>query len=830
MRKHFLLSLTLFYCIALWAIDASYYSSLNGKKDAALREAITALVYQKHTTAVGYTWDFDDIDVVDGVVLDMYSTCSWTSSQQGRNYSGICDGYNREHVVPQSLFEEKSPQVGDRHHLFLTDGQVNNKRSSYPFGETNVTTAFSGFSNGDKALGKLGAASKDFSGTVYEPDDEYKGDIARAILYMAVRYATTNECRAYGSGSTNSYPVTSWSNSMFSGSLSTNYGLSDAAVATYLRWHRNDKVSLKDIARNTGVENLQGNRNPFVDYPILVEYLWGNKKGETFYLTDAVGSFSGDFVPGVSDGSIDGGGSSATQYTITWNVKGATSTTEVNENTRPTAPSVKTCSESRVFMGWTTSSTVSGVAPATLYASSEVPNATAAATYYAVFADKITSGGGGSSTITFTPGTDTGSTSFEKDGVTCTMTTMNNSSYYQIYAGQSGTFTCSTANITKIEFTCTASGTSKYGPGNTTADVGTYSYEGSTGTWTGSSTSVTLTSTAQVRMTTLSVTTDGGTTTTYSNYSLSCNTAPITYVTVTFHKNDGTATTTTQNVAENTSTALAANPWSRTHYTFDEWNTKANGTGISYTNGESVNIDADLDLYAQWTEAPQVKVTFMKNGVEHYSQTNYVGEEITGLTTPTLTDCDDYTFEGWSESEYAQDNTSAAALVTPTVIPAAATTYYAVYRKTEGGGGGSNGTAEFAPSDFSEQGTSGIGSEISATVNGVTFACDKGFGTTQIRCYKDGTITISSLNTITDIAFTFSGSYTGGLSTSYTELSTTSWTQTLGSQARITALTVTYSGGSSTTYHTTSPACASCEATITITSNNDEWGTVNFVE
>jgi hypothetical protein len=105
--------------------------------------------------------------------------------------------------------------------------------------------------------------------------------------------------------------------------------------------------------------------------------------------------------------------------------------------------------------------------------------------------------------------------------------------------------------------------------------------------------------------------------------------------------------------------------------------------------------------------------------------------------------------------------------------------------------------ASFEPSNFSGQGTSGSGSAISATVNGVTFACDKGYGTTQIRCYSGGKITISSSNTITAIAFTFSGSYNGGLETSYTSLSTTSWEKTLSSQARITAITVTYTASGS---------------------------------
>ena len=108
--------------------------------------------------------------------------------------------------------------------------------------------------------------------------------------------------------------------------------------------------------------------------------------------------------------------------------------------------------------------------------------------------------------MTFTPGTDTGSTSITKSGITATMSTMDNASYYQIYASSSGTFSISDGLITKIEFTCTASGTSKYGPGNASANVGTYSYSGSTGTWTGSATSVTISSSAQVRMKSLIIT------------------------------------------------------------------------------------------------------------------------------------------------------------------------------------------------------------------------------------------------------------------------------------------------------------------------------------
>ncbi len=110
--------------------------------------------------------------------------------------------------------------------------------------------------------------------------------------------------------------------------------------------------------------------------------------------------------------------------------------------------------------------------------------------------------------VTFTPGTDTGETTVTKGGVKAAMSTMNNASYYQIFANSSATFSSTTGLITRIEFSCTASGTSKYGPGNASANVGTYTYSGANGIWTSNPgvTSVTISSTAQVRMTTLAVT------------------------------------------------------------------------------------------------------------------------------------------------------------------------------------------------------------------------------------------------------------------------------------------------------------------------------------
>ena len=164
--------------------------------------------------------------------------------------------------------------------------------------------------------------------------------------------------------------------------------------------------------------------------------------------------------------------------------------------------------------------------------------------------------------VTFTAGTDTGETSVTKGDVTATMTTMSNASYYQIYANQSGTFSCSNGNITKIEFTCTASGTAKYGPGNASATPGTYSYNEYVGTWTGSAETVTISTTAQIRMTSLTITytPNGGTTvetvatptfsveegtyTSAQTVAISCTTSGATI----YYTTDGSAPTTSSTV------------------------------------------------------------------------------------------------------------------------------------------------------------------------------------------------------------------------------------------------------------------------------------------
>ena len=258
----FLLFLTI---SAACSIDVeSYYSNAEGKSGASLKTALNKII--KNHIDVGYKglWSiYKDTDYKDGQVLDMYSTCDWTySSDQCGNYSNVCDCYNREHMIPQSWFNKQSPMVSDAFHIYPTDGKVNSIRSNYPHGETNASPI------GGQALGKLGSSSvSGYSGTVYEPVDEYKGDIARTYFYFVTCY----EDRLSGfdrndvlTGDT--YPsLTSWFYNLM------------------LEWHREDPVSQKEIDRNEAVYKHQNNRNPFIDYPEMVEHVWGDKKSEAFH-------------------------------------------------------------------------------------------------------------------------------------------------------------------------------------------------------------------------------------------------------------------------------------------------------------------------------------------------------------------------------------------------------------------------------------------------------------------------------------------------------------------------------------------------------------------
>lgn len=267
-------------CVA--AIPAGYYSSVEGKKGDAICEALHAKI--KSHTNVGYDGLYDvypTSDVIPGTnqVWDIYSTCTFThGKKQCGNYSSVCDCYNREHTIPQSWFKEASPMKSDAFHVYPTDGKVNGQRSNNPYGE-----CANGTSLGGKALGKLGSSTfSGYSGKVFEPVDEYKGDVARNYFYMVTCYRDKN------------FTQSSEGKVMFT------YNGGKAAFTNYsinllMKWHRQDPVSQKEIDRNNAIYKKQGNRNPFIDYPCFAEYIWGDQKTTQLFLDNLVSSENAHF-------------------------------------------------------------------------------------------------------------------------------------------------------------------------------------------------------------------------------------------------------------------------------------------------------------------------------------------------------------------------------------------------------------------------------------------------------------------------------------------------------------------------------------------------------
>ena len=177
---------------------------------------------------------------------------------------------------------------------------------------------------------------------------------------------------------------------------------------------------------------------------------------------------------------------------------------------------------STTFVGWTTTEITekTNTAPTFITSIDVMPSSEYAV--HAVFAREETTEGG-STTTTFTAGTDNIATG--KNGIKFTMSnTTGSGGYYQVYSGSAMTIN-SDNPITSFIITCTASGTNKYGPGNITFKTGSYSYSGTNGTWTGDSKTIeSNNSSAQLRITKIVVTTSGGTTTTYSDYITTCST------------------------------------------------------------------------------------------------------------------------------------------------------------------------------------------------------------------------------------------------------------------------------------------------------------------
>jgi hypothetical protein len=262
-RKKISTTILLFFIFTINA-TAQYYAAALGKNGPILKTVLHNIIKGHNSLLYQDLWAaFENTDAKsNGKVWDMYTDIpngipnfifSFGTNQCG-NYSGEGDCFNREHSWPKEYFggDNSYPMYSDLHHLFATDGWVNNKHAAFPFGMVNSSTYTS--SNGTK-LG-TGSTYPGYSNKIFEPIDAYKGDFARAYFYMSTRYESEDA---------------TWQN----WEMANGAELTPAAVNLLLLWHNNDPVSQKEIDRNEAVFLLQGNRNPFIDYPQFADCIWG---------------------------------------------------------------------------------------------------------------------------------------------------------------------------------------------------------------------------------------------------------------------------------------------------------------------------------------------------------------------------------------------------------------------------------------------------------------------------------------------------------------------------------------------------------------------------
>ena len=280
MKLRLLFIFTLFFSFSFSQIPSGYYNTATST-GYTLKTQLSNIIDdhndQGYNAIDGFmsSYDLDNYyETGSNTILDVYSENPSSSDpynftpgvDECGNYSNEGDCYNKEHVIPQSVFSSNTPMQSDAHQLLPTDGRVNGFRGNFPFGRVNDNNLVSqsGISNPTQNGSKLGANlnsgySSGYSGTVFEPINEFKGDIARIYFYFITRYENQ---------------VSNWSSfAMFDGS--SDQVLQTTFLSILIEWHLSDPVSQKEIDRNNNIYyNHQNNRNPFVDHPEYVSMIW----------------------------------------------------------------------------------------------------------------------------------------------------------------------------------------------------------------------------------------------------------------------------------------------------------------------------------------------------------------------------------------------------------------------------------------------------------------------------------------------------------------------------------------------------------------------------
>ncbi len=649
MNKHLLLLLLVLFGITTQAqIPNGYYNNANGKTGDELKIALHNIIKGHHV--VSYNGLLNAFAYTDckpnGKIWDIYSNIEYSPS------SGICgeyeqegDCWNREHTWPQSWFNEQTTPRSDLFHVYPTDGYVNGKRSNYPYGEINRPIYTSG--NGSK-LGPC--VTSGYSDKVFEPIDEYKGDIARSYFYMSVRYYS--EDSDWGtSGMTNKSEILPW------------------AMTMLLRWSDEDPVSDKEIARNNAVYGYQNNRNPFIDHPEYARMIWDPnwQGGMSYNITCATGLSNGSVS--APESAMEGTTVSITAtpepgymvgtYTV-YKTGSPNTTVTVSNNGTFTMPGyavtvsatfVQNNTMYHIALGTVSHGSISANVQSALSGSNITLTATPASGYslYSWYVFKTgdmntTVNVSGNSFVmpafnvtvmaTFVQGSANGD--FVK--VTSAPTDWSGE-YLIVYETGNKAFNGGLTNLDVVGNTIPVTISGNTIASDSTTDAakftiatvgGGYSIQGASGKYIGygsnsnglTSSDSPLVNTIAINEGNVDIVGSGGA---YLRYNANSGQERFRYFksgtytaqqpiqlyqriqttqthTIHFNSNGGLGTMNDQTVNEFEPTALQNNAFTREGFVFEGWNSEADGTGDYYADGATVSLLDDLTLYAQWDQ------------------------------------------------------------------------------------------------------------------------------------------------------------------------------------------------------------------------------------
>ena len=282
--KKLLLPVILISSVISAQVPTGYYDGTAGLSGYALKsklhDIISAKNISRHYGDLTNYYNQTDLDLYydhdatnTSILLDVYSEIptgpdayEYTTADIIGSAGGEGLGWNREHMMPQSTFYSNYPMYSDLFYVIPTDAKINQLRSNFPYGMTGSDIYYT-FTNSSR-IGNSAIPGLVYTGRVYEPVNEFKGDIARSLLYFAVRYEGK-----LGTFNYNNNTIPASDSNPLDGTEERAFD--PAYIAMLIQWHQQDPVSAREVDRNNAVFSIQKNRNPFIDHPAWVNAIWG---------------------------------------------------------------------------------------------------------------------------------------------------------------------------------------------------------------------------------------------------------------------------------------------------------------------------------------------------------------------------------------------------------------------------------------------------------------------------------------------------------------------------------------------------------------------------